>query len=194
MNQAKVQFYFDYASPWAFLADRLLARRLDGATVEHVPMYLRGVDTFARGLPYSPAKLQYLLRDFARCSAHESVAVKFPSVFPVNGLYALRGAIVAQRLDSFAAYHAAVFDAVWAQGRDLSTREAVAALAREIGLQAVAEGMEEPEVKEALRNNTDAAIARGVFGVPSFFVGDELFWGHDRLGYVARALDGMRSG
>ena len=183
-----VEFLFDYASPWAFLANALLSKRLPGAQIFYVPVYLAGFDSFKKGMPYTPSKLEYLLRDFQRCAAHEGVTPMFPPTFPINGLYALRGAIAAQRLGCFEDYHAVVFDAAWAQGRDISSREAVATLAREVGLGPVAEALDDPSIKEALRDNTSAAAQRGVFGVPSFFVGDELFWGYDRFDFVARAL------
>jgi 2-hydroxychromene-2-carboxylate isomerase len=183
-----VEFLFDYASPWAFLANALLPRRLPGVRIFYRPVYLAGFDSFAKGLPYSPAKLNYLLRDFQRCALYEGVRPFFPPTFPINGLYALRGAIAAQRLGCFDDYHAVLFDAAWAQGRDIASKAAVAALAREVGLGAVAEALDDPSLKQALRDNTTHAAERGVFGVPSFFVGDELFWGYDRLDQVARQL------
>ncbi len=184
-----VEFLYDYASPWAFLANALLAKRLPGVEIFYVPVYLAGFDSFAKGMPYSPAKLNYLLRDFQRCAAHEGVTPVFPPTFPINGLYALRGAIAAQRLGCFEDYHAVLFDAAWAQGREIASKDAVEALAREVGLPAVADALDDPSLKQALRDNTTSAAARGVFGVPAFFVGDELFWGYDRLDFVARALD-----
>jgi 2-hydroxychromene-2-carboxylate isomerase len=183
-----VEFLFDYASPWSFLANAVLPKRLPGVEIFYVPVYLAGFDSFAKGLPYTPAKLNYLLRDFQRCAAYEGVTPLFPPSFPINGLYALRGAIAAQRQGCFDDYHAVFFDAAWGQGRDISSKQAVAALAREVGLGAVAEALDDPSLKQALRDNTADAAARGVFGVPTFFVGDELFWGYDRLEYVARAL------
>src|SRR6266542_3471039 len=115
-----VEFLYDYASPWAFLANALLAKRLPGVEIFYVPVYLAGFDSFAKGMPYSPAKLNYLLRDFQRCAAHEGVTPVFPPTFPINGLYALRGAIAAQRLGCFEDYHAVLFDAAWAQGREIA--------------------------------------------------------------------------
>ncbi len=185
---SSVQFLFDYASPWAYLANALVDRRLRGATLEHVPVYLRGFETFAKGLPYGPAKLQYQMQDLRRCSQHEGVAVTLPSVFPINGLYALRGALAAQRDGSFGVYHDAMFAAAWKDGLDVGNKAVVAELARGWGLAAVAEALDDPALKDALRQGTEAAAKRGVFGVPTFLVGEELFWGHDRMDYVARAL------
>lgn len=188
MSDKRIQFLFDYASPWAFLADGLLPRRLAGVEPSYVPVYLRGFDAFAKGLPYSPAKLSYLIQDLRRCAEHEGIPVTMPSVFPINALHALRGAVAALRDGGFRAYHAAMFRAAWQEGRNVSDKSVVVEVAREAGLPAVAEALDDPSVKETLRANTADAARRGVFGAPSFFVGEELFWGHDRMEYVARAL------
>jgi 2-hydroxychromene-2-carboxylate isomerase len=181
MTLPHVDFHFDYASPWSYLADATLPRHFAPDQVRYLPVYLRGFESFMRGVPYTPAKMAYLLKDLVRSAEHAGVPVKMPPVFPLNGLYALRGALAAQRDGGFAAYHAAVFHAAWRDGRDVSTRETVDALAREIGLPAVADALDDPWVKETLRTNTERAVARGAFGVPSFFVGEDLYWGHDRM-------------
>jgi 2-hydroxychromene-2-carboxylate isomerase len=184
-----IEFLFDYASPWAYLASELLERRLPGASIDWRPIYLRGLETFAKGLPYGSRKLAYIGRDFQRCAEHEGVATRFPDVFPINALYALRGALVALEAGRFAAYHRAMFQAAWRDNRDVSRKEVVVAVAAEAGEDAArfAAALDAPAIKEWLRDATARAEARGVFGVPSFFIGDELFWGHDRMEYVQRA-------
>ncbi|MGD0529191.1 MAG: 2-hydroxychromene-2-carboxylate isomerase [Polyangiaceae bacterium] len=181
MTAPRVDFLFDYASPWSYLADATLGRWFSPGQVHYVPVYLRGFESFARGVPYSAAKMAYLLKDMVRSAAHVGVPVTMPPVFPINGLYALRGAIAAEREGRFAEYHAAMFPAAWREGRDVSDKTVVAAIAREVGAAGVAEALDDPSVKDTLRTNTDQGVGRGAFGVPSFFVGEELFWGHDRM-------------
>jgi 2-hydroxychromene-2-carboxylate isomerase len=185
---AGIEFAFDYASPWSFLANATLAKHFGGAPVTYVPVYLRGFEAFSRGVPYSPAKLRYLLKDAERSARHAGVSWVLPPAFPINGLYALRAALAAQRDGGFAALHAALFRAAWQEGKDLSDKAVVAGIARDLGLPAVAGAMDEPAIKEQLRKNTDDLIARGGFGVPTFFVGEEMFWGHDRMHFAAEAL------
>jgi 2-hydroxychromene-2-carboxylate isomerase len=187
---ATCQFLFDYASPWAYLADCLRPRLLPGVTVELCPVYLRGMSAFASGLPYSSDKLRYIMQDMVRCAAHEGIPLALPSAFPINGLYALRGALWCQDHGGLDAFHAAAFAAAWRDDRPLGERRVVLELARECGLDvsAFSAGIDSEPVKSALKSRTAKAVERGVFGVPSFFVGDELFWGHDRLDYVARAV------
>lgn len=181
-----VRLYFDYASPWAYLANELLPTRLPGVEIVLCPVYLRGLETFAQGMPYTAAKLQYIARDLVRCTEHEGVRFTPPPVFPVNGLYALRAALLAERAGVLASLHPALFRATWADARDVSNKAVVAEIARELGLDAVAEALDDPWAKAELKTRTEAAAARGVFGVPTFAVGDELFWGHDRMDYVQR--------
>lgn len=187
-----VEFLFDYASPWAYLASEKLAHSLPGVSILFRPLYLRGLESFAQGMPYSFRKTQYILKDYLRCSGYEGVATKLPSKFPINGLYALRGAIWALEAGVFPEYHQAMFRAAWRDDRDISSKETVIAIAGEQGIdtQRFASGIEQTDIKDRLKADTAKAQERGVFGVPSFLVGDELFWGHDRMDYVARAAKG----
>jgi 2-hydroxychromene-2-carboxylate isomerase/ketosteroid isomerase-like protein len=187
-----IEFVFDYASPWVYLASALVPERFAGLDVTYVPTYLRAFESFKEGLPYAPAKLAYLLADFRRIAGHVGLEPKMPSAFPINGVHALRGAIAAQREGdaTFHAYHRAMLAAVWEQDRDASSKEVVKVIAREAGAPGVAEALEDPSIKDVLRANGDRAIARGAFGVPTFFVGGEMFWGQDRMADAARAARG----
>lgn len=187
-----IEFAFDYASPWSYLADATLERHFGDATIDYLPVYLRGFSAFAQGVPYSAAKLAYLLDDFTRSAAHANVAVKMPPVFPINGVHALRAAVAAKRSGGFRALHAALFRAAWLEGRDLSDKSVVVELARGLGLDAVAEAVDSPAIKDELRARTEAVIARGAFGVPTFFVGAQMFWGHDRMHFAADAVRAAR--
>lgn len=183
-----VEFLYDYASPYSFLANETLGAKLPSAEIVFRPVYLRGFDSFAKGIPFTPPKLSYLIVDLRRCAGELGLEMRIPTTFPVNGLYALRGAIAAQRAGNFAAYHTAVFRATWQRGRDISRKESLAALATELGFPDIAAQLDDPSIKDELKANTDAAIKRGAFGVPTFFVGPEMFWGHDRMHQVAKQL------
>jgi 2-hydroxychromene-2-carboxylate isomerase len=182
-----VEFLFDYASPYAYLASELLASKLPGVAVTFRPVYLRGFESFNKGVPFGAARLAYMIKDLQRCAGEHQLPFRVPASFPVNGLYSLRGAIAAIRGGMFEVYHRAMFRAVWADGRETSNKEAVAKVARELGLADVADALDDLSIKDELRASTEDAARRGVFGVPTFFVGDEMFWGHDRLDQVRRA-------
>lgn len=184
-----VDFCFDYASPFAYLASETLARKLPGARIVYKPIYLRGLESFSKGVPFNQNKLAYLMQDLARCAEHEGVPIRMPSNFPVNGLHGLRGAVWTLERGGFEAYHRAMYRATWAEDRNVADKAVVAELAAEAGLdrEAFAAGIESAEVKERLKALTAEAEARGAFGVPTFFVDGAMFWGHDRMDYVARA-------
>lgn len=184
-----VQFLFDYASPWAYLANECLPEKFAGLKIEYIPIYLRGLEAFSTAMPYNANKLKYTWKDFERCIKFHGVEATFPDQFPVNGIHALRGALVAQQQGQFPAYHDHVFKATWRDNRNMGDKEVVIALAAEVGLDAgvFREAINDPEIKETLRQQTEQWQERGVFGVPTFWVGDEMFWGHDRMDYVVRA-------
>lgn len=182
-----VEFYFDYASPWSYLAMELLEKKLAGVEIVYRPIYLRGLESFKNGVPYVGAKLAYIARDLIRCAAHERVELQPPATFPLDGLHALRAAIVALDRGCFEAFHKPMFRAAWAERREITRELALEKLTTAL------EGAPETDVlaamtgaKQRLREQTEEAAKRGVFGVPTFAVGDELFWGHDRMDYVAR--------
>ena len=137
---------------------------------------------------FSPAKQRYYAKDLERWAAYWGVPYRFPSRFPTQSLRAMR-VYVALPEPLRDAYRDAVFRAYWADDRDI-TDDAV--LASCIGDESAARDAlaraTSDDVKAELRRETEHAAARGVFGVPTFVVGDELFWGQDRLGLVEDAL------
>ena len=186
---SSVEFLFDYASPYSFLANEALGAKFPGVEIEYRPVYLRGFESFAKTIPFTATKLSYMILDLRRCAADQGLELRVPNNFPVNGLYALRGAIAAKRAGRFAAYHKPMFEAVWQRGRDISSKDAVAALATELGVPEVAGMLDDVSIKDELKANTEDAIKRGAFGLPTFFAGREMFWGHDRMHQVKAELD-----
>jgi 2-hydroxychromene-2-carboxylate isomerase len=190
----ELEFFFDYGSPFSYLADsqleRLAART--GARVIYRPMLLGGV--FKETGNSSPiaieAKRKYMTADLERWAKHYGVPALHNPHFPINTIRLMRGAIAAERLGGFPAYHRAIFDAFWREGLNLGDAAVVREVLERAGLDAerLAAASEEPAVKDALRVATEAAVARGAFGAPTFFVGDQMFWGNDRLLFVEHAL------
>jgi 2-hydroxychromene-2-carboxylate isomerase len=126
----------------------------------------------------------------SRATAYDLPAIRWPKPWPGDYLTAMRVATWADAQGACAAFAFAAGRRLFLQGRDLSRAEECAAAAQEAGLdgRAALRAAAEPEVKRALRAATEAAFARGVFGVPTVAVGDELFWGDDRLHDAARRL------
>lgn len=187
--------YWDFSSPFSYLASTqidALARRT-GAHVTWAPLLLGGLFR-SIGTPdvpiatFSDAKRRYYAKDLERWAAYWGVPFRFPSRFPTNSLRALRVCAALPEVHRDA-YRAAVFHAFWVDDRDITTDEVLASC---VGDDAVAQAAfakaNGDEVKTALRRATELAAERGVFGVPTFVVGDNLYWGQDRLELVEQAL------
>ena len=190
----RVEFFYDYASTYSYLAHReieAIAERC-GAELVFRPMVLGFVfKATGNSMPASvPAKAAYMVQDVRRWVRHTGLPFHMPSVFPVNTIRALRGACATLEDGTFRAYHHAVMKAYWANDQDIGDADVLAGIATAAGLDgpALVARCETEAVKATLKKNTDEAVARGVFGAPTFFVGDEMFWGNDRLEFVAAAL------
>ena len=189
-----VEFFFDFGSPTSYLAWTQLPRIAAEAGAEIVwrPMLLGGVfKATGNQSPVSiPSKGRYMLQDLARFARRYGVPLAFNPFFPINTLTLMRGA--AGYLDSphFPAYVKAIYEGLWVQRLNLGQPEVIAEVLSAAGLDPAEfqRLVEDEAVKARLKANTEEAIARGVFGAPSFFVGDELHFGQDRLDFVAEAL------
>jgi 2-hydroxychromene-2-carboxylate isomerase len=186
----RTTLYFDVGSPYAYLA---LERAADvlGAEPECQPVLLGGLFRLT-------GRSSWALGDFERrrggmaeieerARAYGLPPIRWPDPWPGDYLTAMRAATHAHRLGLTLQFARAATRAAFAHGRDLSRREEVLALGEALGLD-LREAVDDPEVKADLRAATEHAHARGVFGVPTIAVGDELYWGDDRLEDAARAF------
>lgn len=189
-----VDFYFDYLSPYAYLAWIELRRHDPGFTLRPRPVLFAGLlDHHGQlGPAEIESKRRFVFRDVTRRAIDAGVAVRPPVMHPFNPLAALRVSLAAVAGDAQLAVIDALFSATWMRAAPVDSVEAVARVLEEAGLdgQALTARTAEDAVKTALRTETDVAIARGVFGVPTFVVNGELFWGSDQLAYVKRAVEG----
>lgn len=189
-----VQFLFDFGSPASYLAYKalpdLVART--GATVEYVPVLLGGVfKATGNASPATvPAKGKWMNADLARWAARRGTRFNRNPHFPINTLHLMRGAAGLQGDPRFGAYLEAVFDAMWADPKNLGDpAEMGPVLARaDVSPDEFRALIEDEAVKARLKDATEAAVARGMFGAPTFFVGDQMFFGQDRLDFVEEAL------
>lgn len=195
---AVIDFIFDFGSPNAYLAWKVLpdiAART-GATVNLVPALLGGI--FKATNNRSPVqafgevkgKLAYEALETRRFVAKHGIdRFRMNPHFPVNTLLIMRGLIAVRRMGVGEAYLDAVQAAMWEQGEKMDDPEVVRRVLDAAGLDGAAllAATQDPAVKAELVANTEAAVARGVFGAPTFFVGEEMFFGKDRLGQVEEA-------
>jgi 2-hydroxychromene-2-carboxylate isomerase len=193
----RLEYFFDYVSPFSYLADSQLPALLErtGAELVYRPFLLGGVmKSSGNAPPFTvPNKGRYVGNDVNRWAARYGLEMAPNSHFPVNTVLAMRAAVAlldAGDAQAFRAYHQAAFGAMWNEGANLADEAVLRDLLTKAGSDgdAVIARCAEPEVKNALRANTDEAVERGAFGAPSFFVREELFFGNDRLDFVEEAL------
>jgi 2-hydroxychromene-2-carboxylate isomerase len=189
MTAAALDFFYDLASPYACLSALRISALASAAevTVRYRP-FLLGPIFRAEGLSDSPLNAfplrgAYAAKDVARRAHRYGFEMRFPSTFPRHSVLASRVAVVALLEGWGEAFTEAVFRAEFQEDADISKPEVVQALVAKQQQEAerVLEAAQTPEVKAALRAQTEAAQSAGIFGAPSFLVEGELFWGDDRL-------------
>ncbi len=193
----RLEYFFDSVSPFTYLANSQLPGLLErsGAELVYRPFLLGGVmKASGNSPPFTvPNKGRYVGNDVSRWAARYGLEMAPNSHFPVNTVLPMRAAVAlldGGDIRAFHAYHQAAFRAMWSEGANLADEAVVRDLVTKAGCDgdAVIARCAEPEIKNALRANTDEAVERGAFGAPSFFVGEELFFGNDRLDFVEEAL------
>ena len=195
----QLDFYFDFSSPFGYLAStavEAVAER-NAAQVNWRPILL-GALFRQIGTPLVPiatvseAKRAYILKDMSRWAEHRGVPLNFPTRFPLRTVKPLRMVLAAPAEARPGLVHR-VMRACWVEDRDPDDEMVLRECAEEVGGEpAWVDGISDPAIKDALRASTAEAEARGVPGVPTFFVGDLMFWGQDRLDFVDKALAGWR--
>jgi 2-hydroxychromene-2-carboxylate isomerase len=196
---AKLDFIFDFASPNAYYSYKVLPDILarTGAELDIQPVLLGGLFNITGNQPPMIAfgkvkgKLEYEILESKRfAEKHNLTDFKFNEHFPVNTISIVRGLLAAQELNCEKQYIDVVFSAIWEQSLKMDDPEVIAKVWSEGGLDAAAilELIQTDAIKEKLKVNTQAAVDRGAFGIPTFFVGDEMFFGKERLEQVEEAL------
>ncbi|XKM38137.1 2-hydroxychromene-2-carboxylate isomerase (plasmid) [Rhizobium ruizarguesonis] len=190
-----LDFYFDYRSPYSFLALSQV-RKMDVEIAFHpleIGDLMKQVGNVPTSITCAP-KGRYVMTDIQRWAVHYGVSLNWhPQLLEIDASRLLRATLVAGQLGAMPAAVEAIFNAIWSAPAPLATAAEVAAVLGAAGLDAeeLAERMDEPAAQDLLDEATANAVSRGVFGAPTLFVGDEMFFGNDRLhfvqGHLARA-------
>jgi 2-hydroxychromene-2-carboxylate isomerase len=196
MTAKSFDFYFDFGSLASYLAHTQLPALCaqTGATVNYKPMLLGGVfqATGNRSPASVAAKGAYIFKDFDRFAKRYGVPLNLNPNFPINTLMLMRVAIglQAQNDARLNAYMDAVYKAIWVDSLNLNDPAITGAALQAAGFDPMAllAISNDPAVKEQLKSATQEAIDRGIFGAPTLFVGNQMFWGQDRLDFVREAL------
>ncbi len=202
--QPRVEFHFDFGSPNAYLSHLVIPaiEARTGVQFVYVPVLLGGVfkatnnvspAVSLQGIANKPAYQALETTRFLR--QHGITRYARNPFFPVNTLVIMRGAVFAKSAGFFERYVDEVYRHMWAEPKKMDELDVVHAALTESGLpaQQILDGIAQPQVKQQLVSNTEASVARGVFGSPSFFVGDELYFGKDRLRDVEEEIQRIQS-
>ena len=199
MNPPTIQFLFDFGSPNAYLCHKVIPaiEQRTGATFEYVPILLGGlfklagnrspVEAFA-GIVNKQAYERLEMQRFI--AKHALNRYQSNPLFPVNTLHIMRGAVAAKKLGGYMPYVDAMYEAMWEQGRNMNDQAEIANVLTTAGIDAekLLETSQQPDVKSGLMANTQSAFERGAFGSRTFFVGQEIFFGKDRLREVEEEI------
>ncbi|MGC3985003.1 MAG: 2-hydroxychromene-2-carboxylate isomerase [Pseudorhodoferax sp.] len=198
-----IEFFFDISSPWTYLAFtniQPMAAEL-GATIRWRPFMVGGVFNTVNPTVYEsrrtpvPAKQAYLGKSLADWARWTGVQVKFPpTVFPVNSVKLMRGCLVLDGSGQLPAFAQAGFEAYWRDDLDIAQDAVVREVCARAGVDAdrLLAAIGAQDIKDRLRANTEELIARGGFGTPTIFLGDDMYFGNDHLPLVRAALERAR--
>lgn len=197
---ARVEFFYDYSSPWTYLA----FTRIDGlcrkyaAALSWRPILVGGIFNTINPSVYEfrekgvAAKQKYMAKDMQDWARYYALTIKNPpSVFPVNSVKALRGALVAlEHPNTFLPYSFRVFETYWGEDKDISQDAVLRAIVEAVGLdpQEYFDKIARQDYKDRIRANTDELMRRGGYGTPTMFVNGAMFFGNDRLVLVEEEL------
>jgi len=200
-NSVKIEFHYDFGSPNAYLVHKVIPAITErtGIEFDYVPILLGGV--FKTTNNVSPAvslqgiknKPEYQRIETQRfCATHGIKPQVANRHFPVNTLKMMRGAVFARSKDYYSRYIEAMYSAMWEQALKMDEDDVIAGVIDAAGLPGseILEGRLDASVKQLLIENTETTVRRGTFGSPTFFVGDKIFFGKDKLSDAIEAAQG----
>ena len=184
-----VTFCFDFGSPYSYLAyNNLNSIREAGGEVTIMPVLLGGIFKATGNQP--PATVQkkgeYMFKDINRWSKKLDIPFKMNPYFPILTVPHMRGAVLAQRENILEKYMQVMFEAIWVKAMNLNDQEILTNIAEKSGIDPnqFAEEISSDEIKNKLRENTEFAISKGAFGVPTYYLDDEMYWGIDSVKFL----------
>ena len=188
---AEIEYYYDFGSPNAYIAHKMLPgiAAKHGATLTYRPALLGGIfkatNNKAPLMAFADVagKVDYIRTEFGRFIERHALAFQWNPHFPVNTLALMRAAVFASGKDWEGQFLDAGFDAMWLNGKDMSQPDVFLEVLKAAGLPAedIVAATQSPEIKGRLAEVTEAAIARKVFGAPTMFLNDEMFFGKDAM-------------
>ena len=184
------EFYFDFASPYTFLAHKKILRveKENNIKIKYMPVLLGGLLKLS-GIKANvdvPIKAKYMIKDCKLTSEKNNIEFKFNNYFPITSLNLMRGVIVAENEGYGKIFINKVFDSIWKHGLNLNDNLIFEKLLKNLDInpKKFLTKIIEPKIKDDLKKRTDEAFQKGIFGLPTFLVNNRIFWGQDRLEFA----------
>jgi 2-hydroxychromene-2-carboxylate isomerase len=194
-----IEFFFDCSSPWTYLAFHNIQPLADELKepIQWRPVLVGGIFNAVNPSVYAqrdkpvPAKAAYMLKDMQDWAREAGLKIVMPpKVFPVNSVKAMRGCLWLEPQGKLLAFASAVFEAYWSREEDISQDAVLLKICQTLGVDGAEflAGIAQPAIKEQLKSNTEEVIRRGGFGSPTMFLGDDMYFGNDRLALLKTAI------
>lgn len=184
------EFYFDFVSPYSFIAHKEI-RKLEKKNlikVKYKPVLLGGLHNLhgIKAPAFIPSKAKFMIKDCKLITEKKRISFKFNSYFPIKTLNLMRGSLVAEE-DNFQNYYIdKIFDSVWKDGLNMNDQSIIDKILKNINVnpKTFFLRLNSESIKNLLKKKTSEAFDKGIFGAPTFFVNNKIFWGQDRLDYA----------
>lgn len=196
-EKSPLYFYFDYISPYAYLSWKKIIPLCEkyNLVLKPEPIVLGAIlsQNETKGPAEILSKRAYTFKDVLRSAKKDGVKIKFPPTHPFNPLPSLRATCLMENHEKYFQFISDLFNICWYEGKDLSDINLIRHVLRKYGAENDIEKIKENNIKEILKDKTNQALLKGVFGVPSILINDELFWGNDRFDFLEEYLSGKEN-
>ena len=191
MNKS-FEFYFDFISPYSFLAHKQIRKleKKNSIKIKYKPILLGGLHNLhnIKAPAFIPAKAKFMIRDCKMIAEKNGVKFKFNSYFPVKTVNLMRGVFIAEEDDFKSFYIDNMFDSIWQNGFNMNDQNIIDKILKNIQVNPKTFFLRSTtqNIKEKLKNKTNEAYEKGIFGAPTFLINNKIFWGQDRLEFVIK--------
>ena len=183
-------FSFDFVSPYSFLAHKEIRKieKQNSIKIRYKPILLGGLHNLhgIKAPAFIPAKAKHMIRDCKLIAEKNKIKFKFNSYFPIKSLNLMRGVLVAEE-DNFKSYYIeSIFNSIWQDGLNMNDESIVQKILKNLNVnpKTFFLRLASSSIKDSLREKTNEAYEKGIFGAPSFVSNNKIFWGQDRIGFV----------
>ena len=189
MNKS-FEFYFDFVSPYSYLAHKEIRKleKKNSIKIKYKPILLGGLHNLhsIKAPAYIPSKAKFMIRDCKMVAERKKISFKFNTYFPINTLNLMRGALVAEEDDFQSFYIDRIFDSVWQDGLNMNDQNIIDKILKniEVNPKTFYLRINSQNIKKNLKKRTKDAFDKNIFGAPTFYINNKIFWGQDRLEYA----------